>query len=99
MKICTSCGNKEPDENLFCTQCGKKLGAPAKAIKKTPPSDKKICPACKKPNDLSNNFCIYCRHAFKSEGGTTTTSTHITGKAPDDSMKQWFKAPDKDILG
>ena len=47
--VCKKCGNEVFDENaVYCNACGSRLDG------------KKMCSACKKPNEESATYCAYC---------------------------------------
>ena len=45
---CKKCGANNPDEAVFCAQCGARLNG------------KSACPSCGRLNDEENNFCGFC---------------------------------------
>lgn len=64
--ICDRCGGANPDNSMFCQDCGARLIKSSKTEKMSenftelPKEQKKICPSCKTVNSLSANFCQNC---------------------------------------
>jgi uncharacterized Zn finger protein (UPF0148 family) len=53
MKTCNNCGNHNPNNNKYCSECGSKLFEDAKG-------NKIICKKCGTRNNLRSNFCLNC---------------------------------------
>lgn len=49
---CNNCGTENPDEALFCKNCGARLDGNA------------TCPHCGKLLPADSKFCMYCGYRF-----------------------------------
>ncbi len=61
-KICANCGTLNPQNELFCVNCGYKLDVE---------EQKKFCPNCGAENSSGNAFCTKCQWSFDGSAPDT----------------------------
>lgn len=61
-KVCQNCGTKNPENSIFCSNCGYKLIHTEK-----PEKDFTICPNCNTKNPPEARFCFNCGYLLKKD--------------------------------
>ncbi len=64
--ICNTCGAENPEEAVYCMQCGNRLDG------------KKVCPKCGGLVDGAANFCMICGYRFSAPATAITPPSPTT---------------------
>ncbi len=63
--ICNTCGAENPEEAVYCMQCGNRLDG------------KKVCPECGGLIDGAANFCMICGHHFTASAAAASPTPPV----------------------
>lgn len=64
-KACSTCGTLNPDDAIFCENCGADLRQDTNSLEGSN-ANGKTCPNCGTQNELDTVFCTNCGFAFQS---------------------------------
>ena len=79
MVKCPSCAVENPEDNRFCTSCGKTLASPPPPVPGPADSPARFCNECGAKIPADSNFCTACGRAF---GAASTDAPPAAGAAP-----------------
>src|SRR5512139_2293603 len=79
MVKCPSCAIENPEDNKFCTGCGKTLAPPQPPVTGAAEAPARFCNECGAKIPADSSFCTSCGQAF---GAASAATPPAAGPAP-----------------